>query len=329
MSFWTNRHVFVTGASGLLGCALVERLVDQGAQVTCLVRDHVPQSRLWQTAAAARVQQVHGPLEDHALLLRALNEYEIDTVFHLGAQTIVGTAARSALSTFEGNVRGTWNLLEACRQLSGLVRRVVIASSDKAYGDVAEVPYTEDMPPRGRFPYDASKACAELVAGSYFHTYGVPLAIARCGNLYGPGDLNFNRLIPGTIRAALEGQRPVIRSDGRYERDYLYVHDAATAYLQLAQSLDEPGIAGQPFNFGNQRPVSVLEVVKRLLDIAGRADLEPIVLNEASHEIRKQYLDCGKARRLLGWEPRYTLQQGLEETVAWYRQHLANRTETS
>jgi len=329
LDFWTNRNVFVTGATGLLGSAMVEQLTLQKARVTCLVRDHVARSRLMRPETFKQVNFVYGALEDFPLLVRAINEHEINTVFHLGAQTIVGTAERSALSTFESNVRGTWNMLEACRQLHGLVERVIVASSDKAYGDHARVPYTEDLPPRGRFPYDASKACAELVAMSYFHTYGVPLGIARCGNLFGPGDLNFNRLIPGTIRSALSGQRPVIRSNGRYLRDYLYLRDAVRAYLTLAESLHEKGVLGEAFNFGNETPVSVLDVVQTILEIMGQTSLEAEILDQASHEIRTQYLDCRKARQTLNWQPQFTLREGMEETVAWYRQELLRPCEES
>jgi CDP-glucose 4,6-dehydratase len=317
--FWRDRSVFVTGASGMLGSWLTEALTSRGARVTCLLRDWTPESRLVRSGLLERVSVVRGELEDCALLTRALNEYEIDTVFHLGAQTIVGTAARSALSTFEANIRGTWNLLEAARTCSRLVQRVVVASSDKAYGAHDRLPYTEEMPLEGRFPYDVSKSCADLLALSYFHTYRLPVAITRCGNLFGGGDLNFNRLIPGAIRSVLRGEAPVIRSDGRYVRDYFYVRDAVGAYLRLAERL--PEFAGEAFNFGTETPVSVLDLVRQILCLMGQASLEPVILNEASHEIREQYLDCSKARRLLGWTPQFSAGQGLTETIAWYRQH--------
>lgn len=324
MSFWSGRQVFVTGATGLLGSWMVDELLARGAEVTCLVRDWVPSSRLIAGGALHRVQTVRGELEDYQTVLRALNEYEIDTVFHLGAQTIVGTASRSALSTFESNVKGTWTLLEACRALPRLVQRVLVASSDKAYGAHDELPYTEDTPLRGRFPYDVSKSCADLISLSYAHTYGLPVAVTRCGNLYGGGDLNFNRLIPGTIRSALRGESPIIRSDGTFVRDYFYVRDAVDAYVALAERLPEPEIVGQAFNFGTETPLSVLEVVDVLLGLMGRDDLEPTVLNEATHEIREQYLDCARAKRVLGWEPGHTLEQGLRETIAWYEEWLGD-----
>lgn len=325
MNFWSDRNVFVTGATGLLGSWLVADLVRRGANVTCLVRDWVPASPLITDGSLERVNVVRGELEDYALLVRILNEYEINSVFHLAAQTIVGTASRSALSTFESNVRGTWNLLEACHVCAKLVERVVVASSDKAYGSHDNLPYTEETPLQGRFPYDVSKSCADLIAFSYFHTYGIPLAITRCGNLFGGGDLNFNRLIPGTIRSVLYKQAPVIRSNGKFVRDYFYVCDAVNAYLQLAEKLPHERFVGQAFNFGNERPLSVLALVELILKLMDRPDLTPVILDEANHEIPNQYLDCTKARTLLGWSPQCSLEVGLHETIGWYRQHFGGR----
>jgi CDP-glucose 4,6-dehydratase len=322
MSTWRKRNVLVTGATGLLGSWLVDELLKRGANVTCLIRDWVPGSKLLSSGLTAQTNVVHGELEDYAVLLRALNEYEIDTVFHLGAQTIVGTAKRSALSTFEANVRGTWSLLEACRNCSQLVQRVIVASSDKAYGAHDKLPYTEETPLQGRFPYDVSKSCADLISLSYFHTYRVPVAITRCGNLFGGGDLNFNRLIPGTIRSALQGEAPIIRSDGKFIRDYFYVQDAVEAYLQLAGKLPDERFVGQAFNFGTETPVSVLDLVQKILGLMEKTRLTPKILNEASHEIREQYLDCTTARTMLAWEPKYTLEEGLLDTIAWYRDYL-------
>ena len=323
MKFWNHRSVLVTGASGLLGSWLVEELLDSGASVTCLVRDWVPASRLFVSGERVRANIVRGDLVDYETLLRAINEYEVNTVFHLGAQTIVGTAARSPLSTFDANIRGTWTLLEACRAFPRLVDRIVVASSDKAYGAHDRLPYTEDTPLKGEFPYDASKACAELITRSYFTTYKLPVAVTRCGNLFGGGDLNFNRLIPGTIRSVLEGERPVIRSNGQFIRDYFYVRDAVRAYLRLAEGLTEPGVVGEAFNFGTEMPASVLDVVGTILRIMGRSDLEPVILNEASAEIPRQFLDCSKARQTLAWNPTYTFEEGLRETIGWYTASLA------
>ena len=321
MSLWKDRNVFVTGATGLLGSWLVKALLERGARVTCLVRDWIPSSELARSGALAKAQIVRGELEDPQLLARALNEHEISAVFHLGAQTIVGTANRSALSTFEANVRGTWNLLEACRENSKLVKAVVVASSDKAYGVHDKLPYTEDAPLTGRYPYDVSKSCTDLISFSYFHTYRLPVAVTRCGNLFGGGDLNFNRLIPGTIRSVLRNEAPLIRSDGTFVRDYFYVRDAVEAYIALAERLPEP-FAGHAFNFGHDEPLSVVGMVDRILGAMGRTDLKPVILNEASHEIPKQYLDCTKAKSLLAWRPSYKLDDGLRETIAWYRENL-------
>lgn len=329
---WSKCNVLVTGATGLLGGWLAEELLRRGANVTCLVRDHVPQARALAEGVLDRTNVVRGELEDHDVVLRTLNEYEIDTVFHIGAQTIVGTASRSPRSTWEANVRGTWNLLDACRECPKLIRRVIVASSDKAYGEHAQLPYTETAPLQGRFPYDASKACAELVAFSYGHSYGVPIAVTRCGNLFGGGDLNWNRLIPGTIRSALRNERPIIRSDGKYVRDYFYVEDAALAYLTLAERLESDGangksaIRGEAFNFGTETPMDVLALVKRILKLMAAESLGPVILNEASHEIPRQFLDCAKARRVLGWKPRFTLDEALAKTIAWYRDHEAKRS---
>jgi CDP-glucose 4,6-dehydratase len=322
MTFWNRRNVFITGASGLLGSSMVERLVAEGASVTCLVRDWVAGSKLLESDYLRRCNVVRGELNDYELLLRSVNEYEIDSVFHLGAQTIVGTAARSPLSTFESNIRGTWNLLEACRQCSTKVKRVLVASSDKAYGSHEQLPYTEATPMAGRFPYDVSKSCTDLISMSYFHTYGLPVAITRCGNLFGAGDLNFNRIVPGTVRSALANERPVIRSDGQFVRDYFWVPDAVDAYLCLAEKLPSPAFDGQDFNFGTETPMSVVELVTRIVGLMGKSHLEPVILNEATHEIRKQYLDCTKARTLLGWKPRHSLDEGLLETIAWYARWL-------
>jgi len=320
---WRGHSVLVTGATGLLGSWLTEALLARGASVTCLIRDSVPRSRLITGGAIERVNVVRAPLEDFQEVLRALNEYEVETVFHLAAQTIVGTASRSVLSTFEANIKGTWNVLEACRSLPRLVKRVLVASSDKAYGDHETLPYSEEAPLLGRFPYDASKACAELLCASYAASFGLPVVTTRCGNLYGGGDLNYSRIVPGTVRSALRGERPIVRSNGKLVRDYFYVEDAVAAYLHLAERVTSLDLGGQAFNFGTSEPKSVLEMVALILAAAGRPELEPVIQNQASNEIERQYLDCAKARRVLGWEPRFTLPAALERTVAWYREHEA------
>jgi len=328
VNFWQNKNVFVTGATGLLGSWLTQELLQRGANVTILMRDWVPGSRLVSAGLMNRTNIVRGALEDYPVLVRALNEYEIDSVFHLGAQTIVGTASRSAMSTFEANIRGTWNLLEACHDCAKLVQRVIVASSDKAYGSHEHLPYTEEMPLQGRYPYDVSKSCTDLISISYYHTYQLPVAITRCGNLYGGGDLNFNRLIPGTIRSALNDEPPIIRSDGKFVRDYFFVRDAVEAYLELAEKLPDASFVGEAFNFGTEEPMSVLDLTDRILALMGQESLSPQVLNQASHEIREQFLDCSKARRLLNWQPHYTLDEGLRQTIDWYREYLSAKSGT-
>lgn len=319
MEFWRDRNVFVTGATGLLGSWMVEELVCQGANVTCLIRDWMPDSKLISTGLTERANVVYGRLEDYELMLRVLNEFEINTVFHLGAQTIVGTAARSALSTFESNIKGTWVLLEACRQVRSLVERIVVASSDKAYGSHDNLPYKEDMALQGRFPYDVSKSCSDLIAQSYFHTYRLPIAITRFVNLFGGGDLNFNRLVPGTIKSALLDEPPIIRSNGKFVRDYFYVLNAVDGYLKLAEKMPDEALNGEAFNFGYGEPLNVIELVEEILELMGKSYLQPVILNEASSEIVNQYLDCTKAQDALGWKPRYNRQEGLRRTIDWYR----------
>lgn len=325
-SFWQDRPTLVTGATGLVGGWVVRRLLELGADVTCIVRDWVPQSELVTAGMLEHTQVVRGDVLDQALLERVLGEYEIDTVVHLAAQTIVGIANRNPTSTFESNIAGTWRLLEACRR-SPLVQRIVLASSDKAYGEHESLPYREDAQLQALHPYDVSKASADLIAQSYAATYELPVTITRCGNFFGGGDLNWNRIVPGTIRSVLRGQRPVIRSDGRYIRDYFYVEDGAEAYLLLAERMAaDPKLRGQAFNFSNGTPVSVIDLTERILKIMG-STVQPEIRSEANHEIREQFLDASKARQALGWSPRFSLDEGLRRTIAWYRgvlgEHIA------
>nr|WP_142352256.1 GDP-mannose 4,6-dehydratase [Bacillus pumilus] len=316
--FWNGKNVFVTGCTGLLGSYLVKELIDQGANVTGLVRDQVPRSNLYQGSQFEKMNVVQGALEDMQTIERALGEYEIDTVFHLAAQAIVGVANRHPVSTFEANILGTWNVLEACRR-QPLIKRVIVASSDKAYGEQEQLPYDEDMPLNGKHPYDVSKSCADLISHTYYNTYGLPVCITRCGNLYGGGDLNFNRIIPQTIQLVLEGEAPEIRSDGTFIRDYFYIEDAVKAYLLLAEKMEEKGLAGEAFNFSNEIQLTVLELVDNILKAMG-SDLKPRILNQGTHEIKHQYLSAEKARKLLDWKPDYSIDEGLEKTIEWYRE---------
>ncbi|MGO8986647.1 MAG: GDP-mannose 4,6-dehydratase [Terriglobales bacterium] len=321
-TFWRDRSVFVTGATGLLGSWLVQQLLDAGANVVGLIRDWVPQSELVRSRSIERVNVVRGDIIDRHLLERTLGEYEVEVVFHLAAQTIVGIANRNPVSTFSTNIEGTWNLLEACRR-SPRVLSIVVASSDKAYGDQPQLPYNETMPLQGRHPYDVSKSCADLIAQTYAASYNLPVAITRCGNFYGGGDLNWNRVVPGTIRSILRGEGPVVRSDGNFVRDYFYIEDGASAYMLLAERLaSSAAIRGQAFNFSNESQVSVLEMVDLILRKMN-STLQPVVLNQASNEIRHQFLSAERARTMLNWQPQFTLDSGLDRTLAWYRDFLS------
>lgn len=321
-SFWKSRKAFVTGATGIVGTWLVGELLNNGAEVVALVRDADPKSELYRNGNIDKTAVVNGCLEDFQTLERAINEHEVDTVFHLAAQPLVGVAHRYPLHTFESNIRGSYSLLEACRVHSQFVQRVVIASSDKAYGTQPQLPYTEDMPLVGRHPYEVSKSCTDLIAQSYFHTYGLPVAIARCGNIYGGGDLNWSRIVPHVIRAFLHGERPVIRSDGSFVRDYIYVKDAVRAYMRLAERLETPEVRGEAFNFSPERAVTVLELVEALQRIMNCQHLQPDVRDEAKGEIQSQYLCAEKARSVLSWSPSFALEDGLRETVVWYGEYF-------
>lgn len=325
--FWQGRNVLVTGATGIVGPWLVKDLLRHSANVVVLVRDMNPQSELHQSGDINRVTVVNGELENFLSLERAINEYEIATVFHLGAQAIVQTARRFPLSTFESNIRGTYNLLEACRIHKDLVKQIVVASSDKAYGEQPKLPYTEDMPLVGRHPYEVSKTCTDLIAQSYYHAYCLPVAIVRCGNIYGGGDLNWSRIVPGTIRSFLKREQPIIRSDGTYVRDYVYVKDVAQTYVRVAEGLQNETIWGEAFNFSDESPKTVLEIVKVIQKLAGCEQIKPKILNSAQGEIHSQYLSSAKLRKLLNWKSRFNLERGLNETIDWYRAFLNNREE--
>jgi CDP-glucose 4,6-dehydratase len=320
--FWRDRPTFVTGCTGILGAWLTKALVGLGADVVGLVRDWIPNSELVRSGTLERIKVVRGNVADSQVVNRVFSEYEIDTCFHLAAQTIVGIANRMPTPTFETNIKGTWTVLEGARQWPA-TERVVVASSDKAYGDHVELPYDENTPLRGQHPYDVSKSCADLIALTYAKTYGLPVTITRCGNLYGGGDLNWNRIVPGTMRSVLRNERPVIRSDGSPRRDYIFVLDIVDGYIRLAEAMVDGALGGEAFNFGLDNPLSALEMAERIIALSPYPNLSPRVLGTAANEIQDQYLDSSKARQMLGWEAVYSLDGGLQETMRWYSDFLA------
>lgn len=321
---WSGKSVLITGATGLVGSHLVEDLQAKGADVACLVRDFVPDSRFFSDGLDKRAKIISGRLEDYWTIERTINEYEPKVVFHLGAQTLVPMANRSPLPTFEANIRGSYNLLEACRNHSGQIDTVVIASSDKAYGEQETLPYSEGMPLQGRHPYDASKSCADLLAQCFAATYGMPVVISRCGNFFGGGDLNFNRIVPGTIRSLYLNEAPVIRSDGKYVRDYIYVKDAVSAYAALAEKYS-PALKGEAFNFSNETQLDVIAMVKLIAKLMGKEKLQPRILNQPISEIRNQHLSAAKAKKLLGWKAKYGIDDGMKETIKWYLDYFKKK----
>ena len=335
-SFWKNKVVFITGLTGFVGSALARRLLEGGARVIGLVhRDHTLR-HFEKSDLKDRVKVVRGSLGDLKLLERTLRSHKVEIVYHLAAQAIVGKANQDPLPTFESNIQGTWNLLEACRRVRErkmgtvlfFLRKnrtvpifpfaVVVASSDKAYGTHKRLPYREDFPLQPDYPYDVSKACADMIAMSYHKTFGLPVVVTRFANIYGPGDMNFSRIVPDTLRSVLRGKRPVLRSDGTPERDYLYVDDVVDLYRVLAERIGKT--KGEVFNAGHNKPVSVLSLVETILRLAGRGDLKPIIKGRKKlhGEIDRQWMDGKKAEKLLGWKPRVDLKTGLRKTISWY-----------
>ena len=325
VAYWSDKRVLVTGASGMVGSWLTRRLAESGAYTVAFIADTDPQSELMRSGTINMVNVVNGRLESYDDIERAINNHEVDSIFHLGAQPIVGAADRAPRHTFESNIQGTWNLLDECRTLSPLVKRIVVASSDKAYGTQPVLPYTEDMSMNGDHPYEVSKSCTDLISTTYARTYGMPITIARCGNIYGGGDLNWNRIVPGTFRSLLRGEQPVLRSDGTFVRDYLHVDDIVSAYLTLGEQTDNPAFAGQGFNFSDESPLTVMEIYKAICEAAGKSGTTPKVLNAASSEIKDQYLDSTKAHTVLGWQASIALKDGLQKSFDWYRELLTRK----
>jgi CDP-glucose 4,6-dehydratase len=323
--YWSGKRVLVTGATGMVGAWLTRWLVDAGAYTVAFISDTDPQSELIRSGYINQVAVINGRLEKYDDIERAINNQEVDTIFHLGAQPIVGAADRSPRHTFESNIQGTWNLLDSARVLDGLVKRIVVASSDKAYGTQPVLPYTEDMSLNGDHPYEVSKSCTDLISTTYARTYGLPITIARCGNIYGGGDLNWNRIVPGTFRSLLRGEQPILRSDGTFIRDYLHVDDIVSAYLLLGESTDKPELAGHGFNFSDESPLTVMQVYKAICEAAGQADTSPKILNAAAGEIKDQYLDSKKAHDVLGWHANVSLRDGLSKSFDWYKTLLEKK----
>ncbi len=321
-SFWIDRPVLITGCSGLTGSWLAANLVESGADVVGLIRDQIPRSQLYRSGTINKISVVDGDISDYKLLERTLVEYEIDTIFHLAAQTIVSIANRAPLSTFETNIKGTWSLLEAARR-NPTVHQILMASTDRVYGDQETLPYVENMASLGTHPYDVSKSCADLIAIAYVKTYDLPLVITRFSNIYGGGDLNWNRLIPGSMRSIIRGERPIIRSDGSFRRDYVFVEDVVEGYLRAAEQLQSDSIRGQIFNMGTDEPTSVLHIVKNIIAISDQPQLTPLILDEEKKEIAEKYVDSKKAKDMLGWNPQHDLSRGLSKTMKWYREFLA------
>ena len=323
--FWSTKRVLVTGATGMVGAWVTRWLVDAGAHTVAFISDSDPQSELFRSGYINQVSVMNGRLENYDDVERAINNQEIDSIIHLGAQPIVGAADRSPRHTFESNIQGTWNVLDAARVLSGLVKRIVVASSDKAYGTQLVLPYTEEMSMNGDHPYEVSKSCTDLISTTYARTYELPVTIARCGNIYGGGDLNWNRIVPGTFRSILRGEQPVLRSDGTFVRDYLHVDDIVSAYLLLGERSHEQELKGQGFNFSDESPLTVMEIYRAICEAAERPGLEPRILNSATGEIKDQYLDSSKAHEVLGWRASVSLQDGLAKSWQWYRELLGGK----
>ncbi len=327
-NFWFDKKVFVTGATGFVGANLVSSLIGRCPNIICLIRDEIPQSFFYCEELDCKVISVRGDLQDYFLLERILCEYEIDIVLHLGAQTIVTIAAQGPIGTFKSNIEGTWNLLEACRRYQK-AKAIVIASTDKAYGASDELPYKENFPLRPTAIYDVSKSCADLIAQAYAKTYSLPICVTRCANLFGPGDLNFSRLIPGTIKAAFFKEELEIRSDGNYLREYFYVKDAVSAYLELAEKMVRKGLNGEVFNFGGEDRYPVHKVVDLISGLMKVPNLKKRILNQAEGEIREQYLDTMKAKRELEWQPKWQMKEALTETISWYEEFFRKNSSHS
>ncbi|MCK4423419.1 MAG: GDP-mannose 4,6-dehydratase [Candidatus Omnitrophica bacterium] len=320
--FWKNKKVFITGHEGFLGSWLAKILLSYGAKITGI--DKVENRSISMLDGLRKnLTCIKGNMTGLRLIRNIIEEYRPEIVFHLAAQSIVGEASKTPVRAFKSNIEGTWNILEACRDKK-YIKSIVIASSDKAYGESNKLPYTEEARLSGNHPYDVSKSCADLIARTYFHAYNLPVCITRCGNIFGPGDFHFSRIVPDTVRSALRDKTLLIRSDGTFTRDYVYVEDIVDGYILLAEKLQKLKLEGEAFNFSNEKPLSVINLVKKIYQIA---DKKPSyrILGEAKYEIKHQYLSSQRAKEILGWEPKYNLEEGLKRTINWYKKLFADK----
>ena len=325
MSFWSDKSVLVTGATGLVGSWLVRELLSQGANVSCLVWEADPASDLISSKLIDQTFVISGDLADISTCEKAISKSNCEYVFHLGAQTIVGKAIQDPVRTFRSNIQGTWNLLDSIRNSKSSIKSVVVASSDKAYGTANTLPYREDYPLHGDGPYDVSKTCTDLLAQSYASTFDLPITVARCGNIYGGGDLNWSRIVPGTIKSLLLQETPVLRSDGTFIRDYVHVDDIVDAYMFLAQQAEIKNITGEAYNFSRDEPLSVLDIYQEICKVVVGKYIEPKILSTTAAEIKDQHLDSTKARVELGWKSTITLEKGITKTFDWYLNYFKDK----
>lgn len=319
-NFWKDKRIFVTGGTGFIGTYLVDELVRKGAEVYCLAFEIQRDCNFVKKGLDKSTSLIYGDMRDFEMIKLSLEKYGIDTVFHLAAQPLVQIALRNPFETIKANVTGVLNVLEACRLTS--VKRLVIASSDKAYGSHDELPYDESFALKGGYPYDVSKSCTDLLAQAYGKTYGMDIGISRSSNVYGGGDLNFDRIIPESIKSILFDAPIQIRSDGKFIREFFYVKDAAKAYLVLGEKIGELGLKGEAFNFGTDQPIVILDLVEKIKRVSKKVDAEIKILNVVKGEIKNQFLSSKKARDILGWAPEYDLERGLEETYNWYKEYF-------
>lgn len=322
-NFWKNKKILITGYEGFLGSHLTNALLKHGARIWGLdIRTHRKQTIL-SSKELNKINIIKGSVENYSLIYKIIKKNNIEFIFHLAAQSLVGPALKDPRKTFSTNIRGTWNILESCRN-SRKVKAIIIASSDKAYGIKSKLPYKEDSSLAGCHPYDVSKSCADLLSYTYFHTYGLSVCITRCGNIFGPGDFNFSRIIPDTIKSVIKNKTLLIRSNGKFTRDYIYIDDIVSGYIILAEKLQKLKLSGEAFNFSNEKPISVLELVRIIYKLVNKKQNYKI-LNQVKYEIKHQYLSSQKARRILSWEPQYTLDKGLKITIDWYKDYFNNK----